>query len=340
MRGSTLFAALWRLRRTWGLLMLGLLVLATCAREPLPRPDYRLGLRFTPLSLPPERVLTGHLGAFRLEGAWRMDSGHAWWGGFSALATDGEGGLLAVSDRGFRLHFRPPGRPPLRAAIAPIWPLSGDERKITNDAEAMTRDPASGRVWIAWEQRNTISRHDPAFVVNEGVWPKPMRKWGGNAGPEAMVRLRDGRFVVLREGFTGWGESQSHPAVLFPSDPVEGASGQRFTFAGPPEFSPTDMAQLPDGRVLVLMRRAVWPLPFRFAGRIAVADPAAIRPGQPWRAKAVARLGSSLPVDNFEGLAVEPGADGRITVWLISDDNAAVSQRTLLWRLSVDPADL
>jgi hypothetical protein len=39
-------------------------------------------------------------------------------------------------------------------------------------------------------------------------------------------------------------------------------------------------------------------------------------------------------------MAVTPRADGRLTVWLISDDNQTQLQRTLLWKLVVDPADL
>ena len=52
------------------------------------------------------------------------------------------------------------------------------------------------------------------------------------------------------------------------------------------------------------------------------------------------RLEAPLPVDNFEGLAITPAAGGKVHVWLISDDNQAVTQRTLLWRLELDLADL
>jgi hypothetical protein len=109
---------------------------------------------------------------------------------------------------------------------------------------------------------------------------------------------------------------------------------------GPGRFSPTDAAQLPDGRILVLMRRAVWPMPARFAGRIALFDPADIAAGRTVRAQTVAMLSSLLPVDNFEGIAIEPRGDGKVTVWLISDDNGAAAQRTLLWKLVLDPTDL
>ncbi len=78
-------------------------------------------------------------------------------------------------------------------------------------------------------------------------------------------------------------------------------------------------------------------MPLRFAGKIALADPAAIRPGGIWRSVEVAKLSSQLPVDNFEAIAVEPRANGKLTVWLMSDDNQALSQRTLLWKMALDP---
>jgi hypothetical protein len=145
---------------------------------------------------------------------------------------------------------------------------------------------------------------------------------------------------MLQEAFAGWNEEQLHPAVIFSGDPTRPGSLEHFTFSGPKRFSPVDMAQMPDGRVLVLMRRLVWPMPFRFAGRIALADPAEIRAGTVWHAREVAKLSSQLPVDNFEAIAIEPRSDGKLTVWLISDDNQAISQRTLLWKMALDPAQL
>ena len=55
----------------------------------------------------------------------------------------------------------------------------------------------------------------------------------------------------------------------------------------------------------------------------------------------VAWLSRPLPSDNYEGLAIVPEAQSdRVALWLISDDNSSAFQRTLLLRLSLDPADL
>jgi len=81
-------------------------------------------------------------------------------------------------------------------------------------------------------------------------------------------------------------------------------------------------------------------MPQRFAGGIGIGDPKTIRPGGTWKVTEVARLSADLPIDNFEGIAIAPRPDGRLTVWLISDDNYSPLQRTLIWKMSVDPAEL
>lgn len=322
------------------LLLIVALAPGTWLRSPKPPPVDDLRLRFVPVELPPEVVRRDLLGAFALEGAWEMTSPHRHFGGFSALVPLDRGQLLAISDRGYFLCFAPPGgaaasEPRLRTVLPdPEW------QSWSRDAESAAIEWAGGWIWIGWESTNRITRH----ALRTGRWtevrPPAMRSWGHNSGAEAMARLDDGRFVVLREAKMGWTEAYRHAALLFPDDPVSGAEPVHFTLLAPRGFKPTDMAPLPDGRVLILMRKLVWPVPARFTGRIAVADPAMIRADEPWPARIVARLERPLPLDNFEGLAIVPREDGRVTVWLLSDDNGSAFQRTLLWKLVVDPAAL
>jgi hypothetical protein len=58
-----------------------------------------------------------------------------------------------------------------------------------------------------------------------------------------------------------------------------------------------------------------------------------IREGGVWRAETLATLTPPVPVDNYEGLAVESGEDGSLTLWLIADNNRMAIQRTLLMKL-------
>ncbi|WP_165912176.1 esterase-like activity of phytase family protein [Novosphingobium sp. PhB165] len=325
------------MRRTIALLALLALLPLTWGRSPYPAKLKQLELDIVPLALPAPDRMAAHLGAFHLEQAWQIRSRTHRFGSYSALLMRKDGSMLGLSDSGNFLRFRPPGESQAHSRIGEL-PLSNGEAKEDRDVESATED-SDGTIWLGLEGKNAIYRMTPKFHVEKRVQPDSMRDWGVNTGPEAMTRLADGRFVLLREGFSGW-SSHLHPAVMFAGDPTENPDGQRFVFDGPDGFSPTDMAQMPDGRLLILMRRLIWPMPQHFAGRIAIGDPKTIRPGQTWRVKEVARLSSDLPIDNFEGLAIVPREDGRLTIWLISDDNYSPLQRTLLWKMSVDPAQL
>jgi hypothetical protein len=297
-------------------------------------------LHFRALALPPKAKLAAHLGRFDLVGAWHMTLGSARFGGYSALVALPDQRLLAVADNGNFLTFMPPGG---RAYNPRIGTLLSDPRneKRAVDTESATRDPETGTIWLGLEYTNAIVRIGPHWLETGRVKPEAMAGWPLNSGAEAMIRLIDGRFVALSEGAREWIWPHRHEGVLFAGDPiVQAGKARRFTFEGPLGFDPVDMAQLPDGRVLVLMRTLIWPLPERFAGRIAIGDPTQIRAGGTWKVTEVARIASGLPIDNFEGMAVVPRRDGKLIVWLISDDNQTRLQRTLLWKLVVDPADL
>lgn len=326
------------------LIALALLVVAlapgTWLRETLPPPSSAQSLHFAPVRLPVPAEIRSRLGAFRLEAVWRLTSPNSDFGGYSALLHMPDGRFLAISDRGYWLRF---SSPDAVTRAPPRFGSTGNDNpllKADRDSESATRNPRGDTIWIGWESSNAITRHDAALRLEGRVRPPAMRDWGGNTGPEAMAMLADGRFLVLCEGYDGTFENRRHRALAFAGDPLTSPPPLRFTFEGPEGFMPTDMAQLPDGRVLVLMRRLLWPFPIRFDGRIVIVDPTEIRRGGVLRAQVVARLESPLPVDNFEGIAITPGAGGQVNVWIISDDNNAATQRTLLWKMAVDPAKL
>jgi hypothetical protein len=293
--------------------------------SPRPPADRRQVLNFHSLRIP-----VVDLGPLEPTGAWVLESPHGDFGSYSALAALGDGTLLAASDKGSMMRFSVPGARAARVRIG-YFGQDGNRPKWQLDSESMTRDPASGRLWLGFEGDNRIERFDPGFRDRATVHPDAMRGWPSNSGPEAMVRLADGRFIVLAEGTRQW-QGSTVPGLLFPSDPVTGATPLAFRVIAPAGYHPVDLAQLRDGRVLILLRTIVWGIPPRFAGKLMLADPATIRAGEPWRLAPLADLAAPLPSDNYEGLAVEPDGSGT-TVWLISDDNDSLLQRTLLLRL-------
>lgn len=282
-----------------------------------------------------------NLGPFTLTGAWQLTSANSNFGGYSALVVPRPGWLRAYSDLGQMLDLPQPGT---RGLVRQAALFGRDvEPKAARDVEAASLDPLSGTTWLALEGRNALlrldrrQRPDPAGFIQ----PAPMRDWTVNSGPEAMVRLHDGRLLILAEAYASWRANGAHPALrLSPGAAGQPGGAEPFTFVGRAGYRPTDMAQLPDGRVLVLLRRLRWPMPPRFGTWLVLADPAAIAPGQPWHSVPLASLDGTGLEENYEGLAIDPAADGRVTVWLISDANGAVTQRTLLLRLSLDPRRL
>ena len=288
-------------------------------------PNDRWQLNLQPLAFPADDP-----GEAQVVGAWIMTSDYPGLGAYSSLTRLDNGRLLAASDTGRMLAFSPPGAPPSRA-VMDFFAGRFEPNKYQVDIEAVTRDPARGRIWAAYEGRNAIERFEADFEGAKLARPAAMRGWPGNTGPEGLLRLADGRFLVLseaHEGLFGGGFS----ALLFPSDPVEGAEPLRFEFVGPSGFRPVDAAQAPDGRVLILLRRLNW-FPPGFENRVVVADPADIRAGVSWRGREIAAIAAPLPTENYEGLAAEPLPGGAVRLWLISDDNRSVLQRTLLMEL-------
>lgn len=266
---------------------------------------------------------------WRVAGVWHYRASNLQFGGYSALLALADNRLVAFSDRGTRWMLTQPDRPGTGGELPAIalQPMSRADADDVRDIESATRDPATGEYWLGYENRHAIRRFTAAHGLAGKRDLRGLVDWGANAGAEALVRLTDGRFVVLPEG--------EATGLIFPFDPVAGAPPSRFTFQNPaPGFSATDAVQLPDGRLLVLMRDVAWGYP-PFSSVLAI-GPAPCAGGVFAPVLATA-LDPVIPRENYEGIAIRPRTDGRIDVWLISDDNLSVMQRTLLVKLIFDP---
>lgn len=267
---------------------------------------------------------------WEVAGVWQFRAESLLFGGFSALLALNDHTLRAFSDRGARFTLtepdRPAPRPDSRPDVVRQLVAPGDANNLW-DIESATRDPVSRKYWLGYEGHHTIHRFTVASATDGKRDLTAEVDWRDNSGAEAMVRLADGRFLVLPEG--------EDYGLIYPGDPVEGADPQRFAFRNPaPGFSATDVAQLPDGRLLLLLRDLAWGYPI-FTSRLAIGtvpDTAGV-----FAPQIVMSLDPTIPRENYEGLAVRPRADGRIDVWVISDDNQSVMQRTLLAKLIFDP---
>lgn len=198
------------------------------------------------------------------------------------------------------------------------------------DIEAVTYHRPAQQFWVAYENRHTIYRYQVSGEPQAYVEPSFAREWSSNSGMEAMVRLEDGRFIVLRES--------EGEGFLFAGDPVEGAPAMAFRVRYPEDYRPTDMAQLPDGRVLVVLRRVAFARPV-FEAMLGIADPALISADEPWQVRPLVQLEDIVPRENWEAIAIEAAAGGAVDVWLASDDNMSAFQRSLLAKLRWHPGN-
>lgn len=271
-------------------------------------------------------------GRMRLMGVWQLASDAREFGGYSSLLAMPEGQFQTYSDFGWRLRFSAPGAPrkPARLDHVPTDPKL--LKKWQSDIESATRDPKTGDIWLGYEGLNMIRRHSAADGTWSSVRPPEMAHWPQNSGAESLLRLADGRFIVMSEGGMG---TKPGPSVglLYDHDPVEGGKPLIFGLKHPKGYRSTDMAQLPDGRVLILLRDFDPPFPPIFRSQLLIADPATIEKGQYWQWQTLLDFASPIPSENYEGMAIRDLGKGMVDIWIIADDNQAALEQTLLLKI-------
>jgi len=286
----------------------------------------------TPVALDPADPGRRGVGRLVFLGGWHLTSPDRAFGGFSSIAVRGSRVTL-LSDGGNLAGFTlgPDG-----AIVAPRFgrlaagPGTGWEKR-DRDAEAMAVGP-DGTRWVGFESLPSIFRYAPDGRFEAAARPAAMRRWSVNGGIESLARLPDGRFVAIAEQ-SRRGEGRARPGLIFKRDPIAGRAPDGFRYLPPPGSSPSDAAALPDGGLLVVNRR--FRLPYHFSAELTLVPAGAIRPGATVRGAPVATLDTPVVHDNYEGVAVTRDG-GDTIVWLVSDDNESVLQRTLLlkFRLS------
>ena len=278
----------------------------------------------------PLTVAATRSGPFALVAGWRLTGDRAAFGGFSALvALDGER-FLAGSDTGRRLIFDRPDRKARPGTLDRFFAQEASA-KIGRDVESLAIDPASGTIWAGLEFRQSIVRFNKHIRPDGETRPRLMRRWEDNGGPETLVRLADGRFLVIEEAARRW-RGHHHRAVIFAGDPIDDRDPQGAVVEIPQGYRPVDATPVDGGRALVLLRRVEWGLPPGFATAIALVDIDRRGPDGAIPTWLLTEFGDRIPQDNYEGIALTEDSDGT-HVWLVSDDNFMAFQRTLLLKL-------
>ena len=316
--------------RRWARFFLPFIFLATTSISAPADPP--AAITASPVLLDPSNPGRVRLGALRFLAGWELGSGRPDFGGISAIHVR-DGHIIALSDAGTIIRFRMNGGAILdvRFQALPSGPGTG-AGKTDRDTEALAMDPATGSAWVGFERHNAIWRYSTDFARASGhAEPPAMRNWPLNNGPEALVRLADGRFIVLAEARKD--PEGTSEGLLFASDPAApGPPPIAFAYRGPAGFLVTDAAQLPDGRLLVLHRD--FSVSKGVAAVLSLVDLHGIKEGALVEGRPIARFAPPLTVDNMEALGVDQEG-GRTILWLASDDNFSPLQRTLLMKFEL-----
>jgi hypothetical protein len=277
----------------------------------------------------PVAISGGDLSGLELRGAWVLRGDHRGFGAFSGLLITG-GRLVAVADTGgwlgASLTWHGDTLQLINARMAPMRDGDGNAyTKSGGDAEGLTR--LGARLVVSFERDHRLMFLDDRGRMGGAVRSPMFEQLRSNKSLEALATLPDGRLIAFAEGAGNEG------APMFVIDAVGRVTEGRLPLAGIHSVTGADVG--PDGR-LYLVLRAYSPL-FGVSIRVmryALGPDSLPLPGS---AETLAAFEADSGIDNMEGIALERGPDSDIRLWLISDDNLSVSQRTLLMRFDVAP---
>ena len=311
----------------------------------LPVTDMPIADRWLPVSITAKHIDPGirRMGRLHFRGGLVLIADTKLFGGISGLEVLEDHRLVAVTDNAAWLEARivldnsgaliditEARMTSMRDETAALF-----TSKKSGDAEALTQLP-DGRFAVAFEQTQSIRIYDldcagPFSAAVKGPPLAEIEHLPGNNGLEALAADETGALIVGAEGRGGttplWrapleGTSPISPAAYYPL-----ASG----------FSLTSLDRLPDGN-FVALERFYAPLTGMRA-RITTFSADALKAGGVLNVTELARLASPVPVSNFEGIAAVRMNNDVTRLYIISDDNFSLFQRTLLYAFDWEQAD-
>jgi hypothetical protein len=294
-----------------------------------------------PIDVDPKRPERRTFGSLTLVSAFHLASKDKRFGGLSGLSIGTDGGLYAVSDRGYWLSARmlqdPNGalKDLVEWRIAPILTTTKTPvRGRLRDAEALAQ-ARDGSFLVAFEGFHRIWRYSPPPKTFESTpvsvqIPPAAAQAPSNGGIEALTTLADGRLLIIAEEL-------ENPDGSVKAWVLDDRQFTELSYLPAKGFRVTDCAALDNGDVLVLERRYV---PFGIlSARLTRVKADSLRPGAKLAGKELLKLEQPLAVENFEGIAVQQTSNGTM-IFIVSDDNYSRFQQTLLLQFLLSPSDL
>lgn len=269
-------------------------------------------------------------------------------GGFSAMRLSDDGTeLLAVSDRAQWLSSKITmdsngaisGLE--NARMSALMGEGGNRLKgLAGDAEGLSL--SGDKVLVSFERFHRVDQYQygasaaltyNARIIDDTtvVGIKP------NQSLEAVEVLRDGRILTIAEGASIAKDKSETAARLLGGRERPGwlsssntpDDWQLVAYETADEFSVTDTVQDKTTGDLYILERA-FSRQKGVRARITRIAETALQAGTLLQGEELARLTMLHGIDNMEGLTLNRRADGQLMVYIISDDNFNLTQRTVL----------
>jgi hypothetical protein len=337
------------------------LLSGSCPQGARPREPAAIDMRVAPVPLQLANPMRNTIGELTFVGGFHLTSTDKRFGGLSGLDLLDDGRLLAVSDAGDFLWIAldDDGTTPVSASIAGMRDKEGRSLrgKTRGDAEglavmdgvALVSFEGDHRV-LAFEvgQCSANARGVPVALEAGGL-PAAMARQsidaGGNGGVEALAVAPDWFMMAGVESKAGDASAVSVRAVeaapAFDIRIGEGAPGvvgldlipNVASDGGFTAYSLHRSMRALASEVIVLVETEFEReldqsnLPARIVSEMDERSRVRFRP---IASRKLAALNLLVTMDNFEGVAARRMPDGRVRLYIVSDDNFSASQRTLL----------
>ncbi len=270
-----------------------------------------------------------------IEAAFVLRSSDRRFGGLSGMwLSDNRERLIAVSDEGLLWQATLSHDERGRLLDVNGWSVSGiaklpEERqgRVNFDAEALAGDGGEGVV-VAYEGHHRLRRLPLSDLHALPDRLPNLAGLGGpsNSGVESLASLPGGRLLAIAEGVGAWGGT-GLAAWLIDGDRVDD-----LIYVPTAGYAPTGAERL-DGTLYVVERK--FSLLGGFQSGLVTVPVDRLRPGTQVEGASLARFRYGDLGENFEAIAAKQAPDGRTLIYLLSDDNFSIFQRTLLLQLSL-----
>ncbi len=338
------------------------LLRTSCPRGVERKEPALIDLAATPVPLQGVNPFRRDIGELTFVAGFHLTSNDKRFGGLSGLDLRSDGGLLAVSDDGnfVWIDLSADGVTPKRALVAGLLDAEGKalKGKAGRDAEGLA---INGDVaLVSFERDHRVLAYDLgecgaaargapiAFGGFSGSLDKTFDRNGlkvsENQGPEGLAITGDWMLLTGLETQAGGSAPVSARALEAAPDfdlaigegapelvgldvlpPESDGSLRLFSLHRSSNALASNAIAFVETRLEAMLDQAG--LPARFVNEIEERSHARYRATS---SRVLAEMNVFVTIDNFEGIAARQLPDGRVRLYVISDDNFSAKQRTLL----------